>query len=203
MATQPQRRYSLDDYFAVEATAVTRHEYYRGEIFAMAGASLTHNRLTLNILTALRISLRAGPCEAFGSDLRIGTPSGLYTYPDVSVICGEVKLEVARPDTAVNPGALMEVLSDATREYDRGEKFTLYKSIATLRDYVLIDDRAIAIDHFTKSSAGAWRHRSVRSLDDRISVTSIQVHLPLDEVYRGVYAAPPPGVSTGNRSRRR
>lgn len=202
MATQPQRRYSIDDYFAVEATAVTRHEYYRGAIFAMAGASLTHNRLTLNLLTAFRLSLRAGPCEAFGSDLRIGTPSGLYTYPDVSVICGGVKLETGRPDTALNPAVLVEVLSDATREYDRGEKFALYKSITTLRDYVLIEDRAIAIDHFSRSPAGMWRHRSFRSLADRIPVTSIHGYMSLEDVYRGVYATPSRGVPSRNRSRR-
>jgi Uma2 family endonuclease len=120
----------------------------------------------------------------------------------VSVICGAVKLEVGRPDTAINPCALIEVLSDATRDYDRGEKFTLYKSITTLRDYVLIDDRAIAIDHFTKSAAGAWRQRSLRSLDDRMSLASIQVSVRLDEVYRGVGVTTPPPVRTQNRSRR-
>jgi Uma2 family endonuclease len=198
LPNQPQRRYSLDDYFAVEATAVTRHEYYRGEIFAMAGASLR-----LNALTALRVALAGRRCEAFGSDLRIGTPSGLFTYPDVSVICGGVRLATGRPDTAINPAVLIEVLSDATRDYDRGEKFALYKSIATFRDYVLIDDRRVGVDHFVKSPGGTWRVHSHRSLADVLPLVSIAVRLSLGDVCRSVYGATPARMPARRPPRRR
>ncbi len=184
MSSQPQRRYSLDDYFAVEAMSVTKHEYYRGEIFAMAGASLEHNRVTLSVLTSLRNALRGARCEAFGSDLRIGTPSGLYTYPDVSVICGGVKLLPDRPDTATNPVLLIEVSSVATRDYDRGEKFALYKTIPTLREYVLIDADRPLLEQFSKSGSGAWRLHTYRSLADVVSLASVDVEVSLQEAYR-------------------
>lgn len=189
MSARPQRHYSLDDYFAVEQMSGPRHEYHRGEIFAMAGASLVHNRITLNVLTALRNALRDTRCEAFGSDLRIATPAGLYTYPDVSVLCRPVRLEPGRPDSATNPVLLAEVLSDATRDYDRGEKFALYKSIATLRAYVLIDDRQRQVELFTRSSS-AWR-QAVAAANDEITLTSIGVRLPLAEIYRNVRLARP------------
>src|SRR5881397_1818652 len=92
---------------------------YDGQIFAMAGASLEHNRIAANLLSFIRPALRDRGCEAFGSDLRIGTPGGLFTYPDLSVVCGEPLLMQGRPDTLTNPTMLLEVLSDATREYDR------------------------------------------------------------------------------------
>src|SRR5437867_3640377 len=109
-----QRRYSVDEYFAVEEASNTKHEYYNGEIFAMAGSSLRHNHITANILTLLRIGLRRSDSNAFGSDLRLQTPEGLFTYPDVMVICGQVALTHGRPDTVTNPSVLVEVLSEAT-----------------------------------------------------------------------------------------
>ncbi len=205
MSSQPQRRYSVDDYFAVEEMSVTKHEYYRGEIFAMAGASLEHNRVTLNVLTALRNALRGARCEAFGSDLRIGTPSGLYTYPDISVICGGVRLLPDRPDTATNPVLLLEVLSAATREYDRGEKFVLYKTLPSLREYVLIDAEKPLVEHFSKSASGAWRQHSYSSLVDVVSLSlaSANLQVSLHEVYRDSHAAAPAPGSTRPTPRQR
>lgn len=134
----PQRRYTLDDYFLIELSSPLKHEYLRGEVFAMSGASIAHNEITANGLTLLRTALRAKSCRAYASDLRVATPAGLLTYPDVAVICGATELLPERPDTATNPTVLIEVLSEATRTYDRGQKFTLYKSIRSLREYVLI-----------------------------------------------------------------
>src|SRR5262245_3767985 len=132
MKRDSQRRYSLDEYFAVEETSRIKNEYYDGEIFAMAGASLQYNRIAANFLTLARAALVSQGCEAFGSDLRIQTPGGLFTYPDISIVCSEPVLLRGRPDTLINPIVLVEVLSDATREYDRGEKSILYKEIPTL-----------------------------------------------------------------------
>ena len=137
-----------DDYFAVEASSGIKHEFYQGEIFAMAGASLAHNHLNANVLTFLRGAVRAKGWSAFGSDLRVKTPDGLFTYPDVMVICGPVALTHDRPDTVTNPCVIVEVLSDATRDYDRGEKFTLYRAIPTLQEYLLIEqDPRCDLDH--------------------------------------------------------
>lgn len=125
MFQHSQRHYTEDDYFAVEASSGVKHEFYQGEIFAMAGASLAHNHLNANVLTALRGAVRPHGCSAFGSDLRVKTPDGLFTYPDVMVVCGPIALTQDRPDTVTNPQVIIEVLSDATRDYDRGERFSL------------------------------------------------------------------------------
>src|ERR1044072_7692049 len=124
MAGPSRRRYTVEDYFFVEVGSPIKHEYLDGEIYAMAGGSRTHARIALNIAAALRDALSGTPCEAFTSDMRVMTPSGLYTYPAVSVVCGPADLAGAQERTTLlNPPVLAEVLSDSTRDYDRGEKF--------------------------------------------------------------------------------
>lgn len=184
---EARRHYSLDDYFVVEADSSVKHEYFNGEIFAMAGAFVAHNHITGNVLTLLRTSLRGTTCNAFGSDLRISSPKGLFTYPDVSVICGPVELVPERPDTATNPVVLFEVLSDATREYDRGEKFELYKTIPTLREYFLIEQREVLAQHFTRGESDSWSETRYDSLHDAMRCSSVSAQLALSEVYRQVF----------------
>jgi Uma2 family endonuclease len=184
--SKPERRYSLADYFAIEVMSPVRHEFYRGEIFAMAGASVEHNLITVNVLTAFQTALRRTRCRVFGSDLRIAAPAGLYTYPDVSVICGKISLVDDAPDTATNPVLLAEVLSDATRDYDCGEKFELYKTISTLREFVLIDQSRIGIDHFTRAGRG-WTKSRYTSPSSRLGLVAGKVELSLKEIYRGVF----------------
>jgi Uma2 family endonuclease len=186
MHRESQRHYNLDDYYAVEETSSVRHEYYAGEIFAMAGSSVNHNHISANLLAALRTGLRDSGCSAFGNDLRLQTPGGLYTYPDVMVICGQIELTRDRPDTVMNPVLLVEVLSEATREYDRGEKFALYKEIPTLKDYVLIEQEQILVQHYWRSAQGMWTLDTVDSLGATLSPHAIAVPLPLAEIYRSV-----------------
>ena len=183
MQRHTERHYSLDDYFAVELHSPIKHEFYNGEIFAMAGASVAHNHITANVLGALRTALRGTPCSAFGSDLRLMTPAGLFTYPDAMVICGQIGLTRDRPDTVTNPVLLVEVLSDATRDYDQGEKFTLYKSIPTLRDYLLIEQDRVLIEHHTLGPEGVWTPAGITQLDALIDIASIPVTLPVGDVY--------------------
>jgi len=187
MSLQPQRHYSLDDYFAAEESSPLKHEYYRGEIFAMAGASVAHNDISANVLAALRIALRGKGCRPFGSDLRIKTPGGFYTYPDVSVICGRVKLAAGRPDTATNPLLLIEVLSDATRDYDRGEKFALYKAIPTLREYLVIEQAEVSVEHFERKRGTKWSSHLFTSLKSAVRFGAVDSQLGLADIYREVF----------------
>jgi Uma2 family endonuclease len=183
-----QRRYSLEEYFAVEQTSQVKNEYYDGQIFAMAGASLNHNRIAANLLSFIRPMLRGHGCEAFGSDLRVQTPGGLFTYPDLSIVCGEPLLIQDRPDTLTNPLILIEVLSDATREYDRGQKFALYKEIPTLREYMLVEQDDLLVETFRKSGS-SWEPRSCDHLESAAVLESVNMTIPLREVYRLVFAS--------------
>lgn len=187
MLQHSQRHYSEDDYFAVEASSGIKHEFYQGEIFAMAGASLAHNHLSANVLTVLRGPVRLHGCSAFGSDLRVKTPDGLFTYPDVMVICGPVALTRDRPDTVTNPCVIVEVLSGATRDYDRGEKFTLYRAIPTLQEYVLIEQDRVHLEHWQRQPTGDWEAQTYTTLDTVIVLPTLGVPLPLREVYRQVF----------------
>lgn len=180
---ESQRRYSLDEYFMVEETSQIKNEYYDGQIFAMAGASLQHNRIARNVLNFLGPPLLNRGCEAFGSDLRVQTPGGLFTYPDVSVVRGEPRLIKGRPDTLTNPIVLVEVLSDATREYDRGQKFTLYKEIPAFREYMLVEQTGVFVETFRFSTA-AWEQRSYDNLEAQAALESIGMTIPLREIYR-------------------
>lgn len=187
MSTQrkPDRLYTLDDYFSVEETAETKHEYYDGEIFAMTGASLSHNRIAANIFTALSIALRDKPCDVFTSDMRIATSRKLYIYPDVSVFCDPVELTKDKYDTATNPTILVEVPSKSTQKYDRGQKFDQYKSIPTLREYVLIEQHQILVEHF-QFNKREWTRREYRKLADTLDLSSVGFQVSLAEIYRRV-----------------
>lgn len=187
MTVEPQREYSLDDYHRIEETSLIRHEFYRGEIFAMAGGSVAHNHICANVLSQLRVALLDSPCSAFGSDMRLRTPAGLLTYPDVMVICGEILLVPGREDEVTNPALLVEVVSDATRRYDRGEKFDFYKSVPCLRDYFVIEQKEPHIEHHRRVGARRWSTRSHSSLSDEIEPAAVPVRMSLRDVYRRVF----------------
>jgi Uma2 family endonuclease len=184
---ESQRRYSLDEYFAVEETSRVKNEYFDGQIYAMAGASLAHNRIAANLLALLRLALAVKGCEAFGSDLRLQTPGGLFTYPDLSVVCGQPLLIQGRPDTLVNPIFLIEVLSDATREYDRGQKFSLYREIPTLREYMLVEQDKPYIEVFRPGNSTVWESRGCDNVNQMVALESIDMTIPLAEIYRFVF----------------
>lgn len=187
MFQHSQRHYTEDDYFAVEASSGIKHEFYQGEIFAMAGASLAHNHLSANVLTALRGAVRPRNCSAFGSDLRVKTPDGLFTYPDVMVVCGPVSLSQDRPDTVTNPQVIVEVLSDATRDYDRGEKFSLYQAIPSFQEYFLVEQDRVYIEHWQRQSGGNWTSQTYTALDAVLPFSSLGVSLALREIYLQVF----------------
>ncbi len=184
---RPQRRYTEDDYFTIEEMSEIRHEYHQGEIFAMAGASAAHNAITINVVTRLQTALRRHGCRAYGSDLRIQTPSGLYTYPDISVVCGPLLFVPGRDDTVTNPTLLVEVASDATREYDRGDKFGFYKSIPTFREYLLIEQALVHVQQWSKNDRGRWVSSTQTQLGSRMQLASLPLALRLSEIYRDVF----------------
>lgn len=182
MTSHPQRRYSRDDYFSLEEGSSVRHEFFNGEIFAMAGGTVAHNQIVANVIRELGAALRSKNCRALGSDMRLLTPGGLLTYPDVMVICGPVELADGRRDVVTNPAVLVEVLSDATRGYDLADKFEHYKAIPTLRDYLTIEQRSVGVQWFARAD-GSWTATTFNDRNQSVALSSIGVHLSLAEIY--------------------
>lgn len=185
-----QRNYSLAEYFAIEEMSEIRYEYFDGAIIAMLGGSLKHNRMTQNLLFAFD-ALHDRNCQTFALAVRLKTPHGLYTYPDVMVIRGRADLTPDHLETVTNPTVIAEVLSESTRDYDRGQKFDLCRAIPTLRDYLLVDQYAVDIEHRFLDD-GRWESRRYTKREDVIQLTGVDVLLRVDGIYERIDFSPPP-----------
>lgn len=177
--------YSREDYLAFEDTSEIKHEFYRGEIFVMSGGTFNHAKISVNTLTAFTVKLRGKFCTAMNSDMRVNTPSGLDTYPDISVFCGKPLL-TDNQRTLLNPILLVEVLSPSTRRYDQSDKFTLYRAIQTLNDYLLIDSEKVYVQHCHKIKENEWLLRDYFALNDVIEFNIIGESVSLTEMYEGI-----------------
>lgn len=177
------------EYLALERSALDRSEFIDGAIVAMAGASRAHSLIAANLIGELRAALRQHPCEVHGSDLRVSVPGGaLYTYPDVTVICGEPTFEDAAADTLTNPTVIVEVLSPSTEAYDRGEKFARYRRLASLRTYVLVSQDRLRVEWYERGDSG-WLLNEAAGADGVVELAAIRCKVNLAEVYARV-----PGV---------
>lgn len=186
MATQPEPYYSPEEYIALERAAECKSEYLAGQIFAMAGASEDHNTIATNILWNLRNKFQGQPCRVYMSDMRVRVaPNGLYTYPDVAVVCGPREFADDHRDTLLNPTLIFEVLSPSTEAYDRGEKFAQYWQLGSLTDYVLVAQDRVRVEHFTRQGDG-WFVSAAGSLDEILRLQSIGAELPLVAIYENV-----------------
>ncbi len=178
---------SKEDYLFYERKAELKHEYFQGEIFAMSGASFKHNTIFKNTYLEVGTKLKGKKCQPFGSDLRIHIPeNSLFTYPDISVICGEIESTDDKFDTATNPKVIFEILSPSTKNYDKGGKFSLYRQIQTLEDYILIDSESIMVEKFSKNSDGSWTLHEFKNLNNSFEIKSIEVVLVLSDLYEGL-----------------
>ena len=178
-----------EEYLAFERKATTKHEYLNGQIVAMSGASFAHNFLTMNTANQLYNQLIGGECQVATSDMRVKvTQIDSYFYPDVVVVCGEPRAEDDTFDTLLNPTVVVEVLSPSTETYDRGEKFEHYQQIASLKEYVLISQDKIRVEHYHRQEIG-WMQTEFRGLEDVLSLLSIGCELRLQDVYRRVEVA--------------
>lgn len=185
MASVPQKRYTVEEYLALEERSEFRSEYFRGEIFAMSGGTPNHNRIARNILSRLHAQLSAtGDCEAFGSDQQILIRSSqLYTYADVVVACGERQFD---RNALINPRVIVEVLSKSTESYDRGDKFKHYRTLRSLKEYVLVSQSELSLERYVLQPDGDWRLSFYRELAAVVDLETIGARLTLAEVYLGV-----------------
>lgn len=184
VSTQPKRRITPEEYLEIERKAETRSEYFDGEMFAIAGTTMEHTRIVRNLVVELTLQLRDGPCEVVSTDLRTKVPrTGLYTYPDIVGICGAPQLEDDHRDTLLNPVLVMEVLSESTESYDRGKKFANYRSLTSLREYVLVSQYEYRIEKFSLSENDVWIYSECAEIGGSLELASIACHLPLSRVY--------------------
>ena len=187
MSTAATRRLTEEEYLAIERASESKHEYFDGEVFAMAGASLPHNRIVGNILSTLDRRLRGSRCEPLPSDMRIHIPSKRkFTYADVLVVCGTPQFAPGPPDNLLNPRLIVEVLSPSTELYDRTAKFRHYQSIASFAEYLLVEQDEPLIDCFTRGANGLWSLMSYAGTEGTVKLQSIDCELSMPDIYNGV-----------------
>lgn len=187
MPTSKMRRYTPQEYLELERTADFRSEYLDGEIFAMAGASHAHSLVATNLARHLGNRLEGRPCEVHGSDLRVRVDAtGLYPYPDVSVVCGGPEFLDRRRDVLLNPTVIVEVLSRSTEPYGRGKKFRHYRQMRSLRTYVLVAQGEMLIEWYTRGRDGTWTLGEASGPGGVLRLEALGVEVPLPEIYAKV-----------------
>ena len=193
---QPQKRYTPQEYYALERAATYKSEYHDGEIFAMAGGTDEHSAIIGNIIIAVGLRLRGSDCVVRDSNLRMKVQAtGLRTYPDAAVYCGPAEFdeEDEERQTRLNPTVVFEVLSRTTEGYDRGTKFENYQLIPTLKAYVLVSQWHPRVDIYERQPSGAWLLSDANGLHSKIAIPAIKIDLPLAEIYdRVTFAQRPP-----------
>jgi Uma2 family endonuclease len=197
MATQPKSFLTPEQYLEIERKAEFKSEYFQGEMFAMAGAREVHNTIVFNLAAGLHNQLRTRPCRAYVSDMRVRVnATGLHTYPDAIVVCGEPKFLDETRDTLLNPNVIVEVLSPSTEAYDRGRKFEHYRSVDSVAEYLLVSSERVSAELYTRQPDGRWLLTAANRLEQSLPLQSVGAHLALADLYEKVdFPAPPPAGS--------
>lgn len=184
MCAQVKIYVTPQEYLAIERQAEYKSEYFNGQVFAMSGASKRHNLITGNVLAELHAQLKKRPCTIYPSDMRLKVnATGLYTYPDVTVVCDEAQFDDDQQDTLLNPTVIVEVLSKSTEAYDRGEKFEHYRKLPSLAEYILIPQDKYHVEHYVRQPDNQWLLSETDSLQDTIQLPSINCYLAMADVY--------------------
>lgn len=182
-----KRNLTIEEYLEFEKTSEEKHEYYKGEIFAMSGSKVPHNTIAMNLSGILVQKLKGKSCKPFNSDQRIYIPqNSLFTYPDISVVCGKIETKDNDDWNLLNPTVIIEVLSKSTRDYDMGGKFALYRDIPTLKEYILIDSQSLNVYAFRINDGGHWELEEYKRMEDVLNVRILELSIPLAEIYEGV-----------------
>ena len=181
---QPLPHYNEDEYLQMERQAASRHEFLDGLVYAMAGESPNHSRICVNLSAEVRAAFKGRNCEGFSPNMKVRTgQGGLYSYPDLSVVCGEARFHDRYRDVLLNPIAIFEVLSPSTATYDENEKFQRYQTIESLKIYVLISQIAPAVRLFERQDDGDWRETAIIGLESVLPLAALDCAIPLTEIY--------------------
>ena len=188
MNAEPILKYTAEEYLELEETSLEKNEFYKGEIFAMAGASIEHNQITRNTMSLIDGYLsKNSKCQIFPSDLKIhALTNSLFTYPDLSIVCGKIETLLNKKNIVTNPTVLIEVLSETTQDYDRGAKFKLYRDIESLKEYILISSLETLVEKYDKQTDGSWVLHEYKSDTDTFKITSIDLLVTVKDLYRNV-----------------
>ena len=180
---QEKKWMSPEEYLAFEKNSEIKHEFFDGEIFAMTGASLNHNRISRSIERELGVLLKGSSCENLSGDMRVKIQAKeQYTYPDILIACDEILLEkINGVETLLNPIVIIEILSDSTEAYDRGKKFSSYRLISSLREYVLVSQNHCQVEKFIRGD-DSWRYFSYEDMNQSITIDSVDAELLLSEI---------------------
>jgi Uma2 family endonuclease len=180
--------YTVAEYFDLELPADTRHEYRHGAVIAMTGGTPAHNEIISNLLVLLKLALKKQPYGVFASDQRLWIPERqIYTYPDVMVIARPLELQAGRKDTVTNPVLIAEVLSPSTAAYDRGEKFAAYRTIPTLKEYLLIDQERPHLEQYVKQANHSWLFTEYDDPNAHVPLAAVQGELAFVDLYENLY----------------
>ncbi|HEV2720556.1 MAG TPA: Uma2 family endonuclease [Thermoanaerobaculia bacterium] len=191
MSTPESAFLTPTEYLEIERRSEIKHEYINGRMYALPGASRQHIKIALSVAASLRSQLEDRNCDVYMADMRVNVhPSGRYVYPDVVAVCGEQRFEDFEVDTLLNPTVIVEVLSDTTERHDRGEKFDLYRTIASLREYVLVAQNTMRVEHYVLQE-GQWVFSALKGAEEHLVLASIGCEISLADVYKNVEFPPP------------
>jgi Uma2 family endonuclease len=173
-----------DEYLAMEEKALEKHEYYQGEIFAMSGSKVPHNAIAGNLFITIGMHLKGKPCKPFNSDQRVYVEkTGLFTYPDLSIVCGKTETRNNDNWNLLNPAVIIEILSPSTKSYDRGDKFKLYRDLSSLKEYILVNSEAVGIEAFSINEQGFWELKEYNNSNDSLLIKTIQLSISMKDIY--------------------
>jgi Uma2 family endonuclease len=182
-----KQKISIEAYLEMENAAFEKHEFYRGEVFAMSGAKVPHNVIAGNLFVSLSVKFKGKKYKPYNSDQRIHIPSNtLFTYPDISIVCGEIVTLNNDDYNVLNPSVIIEVLSKSTKNYDRGEKFKLYRDITTLKEYILVDSESIHVEVFRLNQNSHWELEEYDDAGGHLLINAIDENLLIADIYEGV-----------------
>lgn len=183
MAVEPIRHLTPEEYLCRERAAERKSEYHGGELVAMSGASRAHNRINTNLVRELGVQLKGRPCDVFSQDMKTRPIATRYFYPDVIVVCGEPEFLDEEEDVVTNPAVIIEILSESTEAFDRGEKFVAYQQRESLLEYVLVAQDRVSVEHYVRQAGNAWLYERLDTLDTRLCLPSIGCAVALSDIY--------------------
>ncbi|RZK13760.1 MAG: Uma2 family endonuclease, partial [Flavobacterium sp.] len=180
-------RYTLAQYLEIEKKSSIKHEYFENEIFSMAGASDAHNEIFGNLFLQIASKLNDTPCRAYGSDKRLHIPeNSLYTYPDISIYCNGLIHAKNDKDSSILPTVIIEILSDSTKSYDRGDKFKRYRDMPSLKEYILVDSENLAIESFFRNEHNNWELKEYADQAENLKIKSLTMDISIKDIYENV-----------------